>query len=87
MALLTTKSLHEVRADVMSDCSSNRQEIPITKNQLGALIAVVDSQQNSSEIAIIATVPAGDARDWLITNTKVSRDIIVKTEAERRDTL
>ncbi len=87
MPLLPAESLWKVRADVMSDCSSNRQEIPITKSQLGALVAVVDSQQNSSEIAIIATVPAGDGRDWLIANTRVSRDIIVKTEAERRDTL
>ena len=87
MPSLSSDEVLEVRSEIMSVYSSIRQEIPISKNQLTALITLMDSELNTAEIAIIVAIPAGAARDWLMTEDAIGRDIITRTETKRRDVL
>ena len=87
MPSLSTAEILDVRSEIMSVYSSIREEVPMTKNQLTALITLMDSELNTAEIAIIVAIPAGAARDWLLGNEVIGRDIITRTETKRRDVL
>ena len=87
MPSLSQDQIMDVRATVMERYSSIRAEIPMSKSQLAALLTIIDSELNTSEISIVTTVPAGDARDWLIANDTIGRDLMVETETMRRDVL
>ena len=86
MPSLSPEEILDVRSDVMSFYSSIRQEVPMTKNQLTGLLTLMDGEMNTAEVAIVVAIPAGPARDWLVANDQVGRDLIVRTETKRRDT-
>ncbi len=87
MPSLSPEDIFDVRSEIMSTYSSIREEIPMNKNQLTALLTLMDGELNTSEVAIVVAIPAGPARDWLTANTTIGRDLIVRTETKRRDVL
>lgn len=87
MAKLTTQQRREISADIQRRLSESRTPIPLNKANLASLIGLIDDQQEAAEAAIIQTVPAGPARQWLINNANLSRRFIEVVEAKRREVL
>lgn len=87
MATLPSDAIDRIWQAIMSEYSHLRKEIPVTKNQLRSFIDIVDQEMETCETAIVQAVPPGDIRDWLIANPEVGRDIVIRTENERREVL
>ncbi len=87
MAQLTNQQLLEVRADVMREFSRARHEIPITKPELTALLDLIDSEQEAAEASILAAIPVGPARNWLVAKQAQARTLIVRIEQKRAEVL
>lgn len=85
MPSLSSEDILDVRAAIMSFYSSIRAEIPMTKPQLTALLTLVDGELNTAEVAIVVAIPSGPARDWLVANDHIGRDIMARVETKRRD--
>jgi len=71
----------------MSQYSSLRAGVPITKNQLTSLLTLMDAELNTAEISIVGNLPAGDGKTWILANDPIGRDMIARIETKRRDVL
>lgn len=87
MATLPIDAIDRIWRDIMSEYSSIRKEIPVNKNQLRSFINIVDQELETAEQQIVQAVPAGPIRDWLIAHPEVGRDVVIRTEEERREIL
>lgn len=87
MATLPSDAIDRVWRDIMSEYSHLRKEIPVTKSQLRSFINIIDQELESCEQDIVQAVPPGVIRDWLIAHPEVGRDVVIRTEVERREVL
>jgi hypothetical protein len=87
MANLTSEQLDEVWIEAMRRYSSIRREVPFSKSQFRSFFDIVDVEMDTAEVAVVQATPAGPARDWLIANDEIGRDLIVLVEEKRREVL
>ncbi len=87
MAQLTSTQLLEVRADIMREFSRVRHEIPITKPELTDLLDLIDGEQEAAESSILAAIPVGAARTWLLANKDRARTLMVRVEQKRAEVI
>lgn len=87
MATLPSNDLNEVWAQVMSDFSVFSTLIPVNKNQLKTLLVAIDSEMETAEVNLFAAIPPGAAKDWLLANLSIGRDLIQRVEQKRQEVL
>ena len=87
MAILDSGSLNEVWRDIMSDFSSFRELIPVNKNQLRTFLGMVDAEMEASEIGLVQSLPAGKGKQWLISNPRIGREMLIRIERKRKEVL
>jgi len=71
----------------MSEFSSVRTLIPINKDQLRALLALIDEELEGAEISIIQALPAGDGKSWLTANPAIGRGLMLDVLGKRKEVL
>ena len=87
MATLDTAQREAVWQQIMKTFSAATTEVPITKTQLLALVGLIDDGLNEAEQSILADLPAGDGKDWLVAHPGVSRQLVVMVEQQRQKEL
>ncbi len=87
MAQLPSQNLDQVWQSTMSEFSSVRTTIPIDKNQLRALLELMDEELETAEVSIIQALPSGDGKAWLITNPALGRQLMLDILLERKEVL
>lgn len=87
MARLPSESMDQVWSSIMSEFSSVRTIIPITKAQLRALLVLIDRELEGAEINIIQALPAGTGKTWLVTNQSLGRGIMLDVLRKRKEVL
>ena len=87
MAALPSDNIDQVWTSVMSNFSNVRASVPINKNQLRALLVLMDSEIESAEISIIQALPAGDGKSWLIANAGIGRELMSRIIDKRQEVL
>jgi hypothetical protein len=61
--------------------------IPISKNQLKALLTLIDEELESAEVSIIQALPSGDGKNWLIANPGIGRGLMLDVLGKRKEVL
>lgn len=87
MEALPTSDLDQLWAQLMSEFSGVRQEVPITKAQLRALLGLIDGELETAEISIVQALPGGPAKTWLLNHQPVGRLLIERVERKRKEVL
>lgn len=85
MALLSDGARLEIWAEVMRDFSQSNLETPITKTDLRSLINYMDGQLETTESSIIAGLPAGDGKTWLLANQSIGRELLARVQQKRQE--
>lgn len=62
-------------------------ETPVSKDELRALVNLLDSQLNAAEGAALAAIPAGKGKTWLIANQDIARELMAWIEKRRSEVL
>ena len=87
MANLTEQQKDEVFEEAMRRYSSIRREVPFGKAQFRAFFDIVDPEMEAAEVSVVQAVPAGPARQWLIDNGDIGRDLMMMVEEKRREVM
>ena len=87
MAQLPSDNIDQTWSEIMSEFSSLRTLIPINKNQLRALLVLIDQELEGAEIDIVQALPAGDGRMWLIANPALGRGLMLNILQKRKEVL
>lgn len=87
MATLSSNDLNKVWKQVLSDFSGVRTFVPFGKNKFRAALVVIDEQMAIAEADIIAAIPPGEARDWILANQRKGRDLIQRIAKMRQEVL
>lgn len=87
MAQLPSDNIDQVWKGGMSEFSSLRTLIPINKNQLRALLVLIDQELEGAEISIIQSLPAGDGKTWLVANPALGRGLMLDVLHKRKEVL
>lgn len=87
MPQLPAQNIDQVWTSTMSQFSSLRTLIPVNKNQLRALVVIIDQELESAEIDIIQALPAGDGKTWLVANPGLGRRLMIDVLTKRQEVL
>lgn len=87
MAQLPSENIDQVWTSVMSDFSAVRTLVPINKNQLNALLGLIDEQLETAETSIIQALPPGDGKAWLVANQGIGRELMSRILDKRQEVL
>lgn len=87
MAQLPSDSIDQVWSTTMSELSSLRTVIPISKDQLRALLVLIDQELESAEVDIIQALPASDGKTWLVANPASGRRLMLDILQKRKEVL
>ncbi len=87
MTHLPSENLDQVWQSTMSEFSSMRTVIPVNKNQLRALLELMDKELETAEMSIIQALPSGDGKAWLITNPALGRQLMLDILLKRKEVL
>jgi len=87
VAQLPSENIDQVWSAIMSEFSSLRTVIPISKAQLRTLVMLIDQELEGAEVDIVQAIPAGDARTWLVANPALGRRLMLDILTKRREVL
>lgn len=87
MAQLLSENIDQVWAATMSEFSSLRTLIPISKSQLRALLVLIDQELEDAEASIVQAIPAGPGKTWLIANPALGRQFMLDVLRKRKEVL
>lgn len=87
MAKLPDINRFAVWAEAMADLSRMQVEIPLSKEELRALVNYYDNQLEIAEASIVNGLPAGDGKDWLLAHPEIARELLIRVEQERKEVL
>lgn len=87
MAALPDNDRAAVRGILADRYSAVHTVIPLSTADLRALVNFVDTRMDAEESAMVAALPTGDGKDWLLANPSIGRDIIVEVERKRAEVL
>lgn len=87
MATLPSGDIDVLWQQLMEEYSSIRAIVPINKNQFRQLLVLIDSELETAETSIVAALPSGPGRTWLIGNQSIGRHFIERTEKKRKEVL
>ena len=87
MATLPSGDMDVVWQELMEEFSSVWELIPVSKNAFRTFIENVDGELETSEVAIVQSVPVGPARSWLTANPKIGRSMVIRVMEKRREVL
>lgn len=87
MATIPSESIDAVWKRTMSELSSVREPIPITKNQFRQLLVLIDAELETAEGEIVSALPSGSGKTWLANNQTLGRGIMLSVLRERKEVL
>lgn len=87
MAQLPSEDLDQVWSSIMSDFSSLRALIPVNKDQLRALLGLMDTELESAETSIVQALPASTGKSWLLANQGIGRELMSRILDKRQEVL
>jgi len=87
MANLLDADRLDLWAEVMTDFSKTNISTPLTKTDLRNLINYLDEELAATEVSVLAGIPAGDGKDWLVANNDLGRELMARVQRKRRETI
>jgi hypothetical protein len=87
MATLPSEERFAVWAEAMALLSRHNIEAPVTKPELRWLVNYLDDNLETFEADVVDGIPAGDGKDWLVSNPSIARRLIVMIAERRREVL
>lgn len=87
MASLPSANVDELWVQFMKALSRVKRPIPVTNDKIRGFIVDVDAALEQAELDVVAGLPAGDIKDWLIANQDIGREIMLRVEQKRKEVL
>lgn len=88
MTLLDSDAIEEVVATAMRLLSAKQESPPsVTKSQFRTFMAEIDAELDSAEVSLVAALPTGPKRSWLISNASLGRELMEIVLDKRREVL
>ena len=84
---LSSAERDAVAEAAMTWWSRDRVPVPINKAQLWTGVGIFDDEFENLDAAIIAAIPPGEIRDWMIAEPQIARQLEVLVAEARRENL
>jgi len=85
MATLSDSNIDDLHLEIMRQLSEDRDEIPVSKSLLRALLVGIDAELEAAEVSIVQALPSGAAKTWLVGNQSAGREIIKRVVSARKE--
>ena len=87
MAKLSDGERFNVWAEAMRLLSLYSIDTPVTKPQFRWLVNYLDDNLETFEANVVAGLPGGAGKDWLLANPGIARRLVVMVAEKRREAL